>query len=71
MLRQFGKAVLVAEVAAVGSAYYVFHGLNTSAEYRKWMGEKAPFVLDGFCQAVTSLGFPLPPDVADRNKRTD
>jgi len=71
MLKSLGKAVIVAEVAAVGSAYYVFHQLNTSVEYRAWMGERAPFVLDSFCNAVTTLGFPLPPDVADRNKRSD
>jgi hypothetical protein len=71
MLGNFVKTIVVAEVVAVGTAYYNFHQLNTSVEYRAWVGQHAPFVLDQFCNAVTTLGFTLPLDVADRHKRDE
>lgn len=52
MLRRYGKAIVFAEVAAVGSAFYVFHRLNTSYEFRGSMSKKIPSLVRGF-SAVT------------------
>ena len=69
MLRTLLKAAVVAELGAVAGGYYVFHKLNTDAQFRGWAGDACPSCLDGFCSAVVGLGYPLPPDlVAFRQK---
>ena len=72
MLRNLLKAAVVAELGAVAGGYYVFHKLNTDAQFRGWAGDTCPSCLEGFCSAVVGLGYPLPPDlVAFRQKISD
>ena len=63
MLANLLKAAIVAELGAVAGGYYVFHRLNTDVEFRAWAGDTCPSCLDGFCIAVSSLGYALPPDL--------
>ena len=63
MLGNLLKAAVVAELGAVAGGYYVFHKLNTDVQFRGWVADTCPSCLDGFCTAVTSFGYPLPPDL--------
>lgn len=39
MLVNLLKGAVVAELAAAAGGYYLFHRLNTDAEFRGWVGD--------------------------------
>lgn len=65
MIARYGKAIVVAEVAAVGSAFYVFHRMNTSYEFRGMMSKKCPPLVRGFSAAT---GWKPEDDLAPRKQ---
>lgn len=50
------KALFVIELAAFSGAYYVWHRMNTSRDFRRTMHDNFPFILDGFYLAGEKLG---------------
>ncbi|XP_038073868.1 protein CEBPZOS-like [Patiria miniata] len=47
-LWRFSKYLIAAEVAAFGAAYYVWHKMNVSQDYRRHMHENYPYILELF-----------------------
>ena len=48
LFKKFGKTVLVLEAAAFVGSYMLFTDLNNSAESRRKMAERAPWLMDAF-----------------------
>ncbi|XP_015776683.1 PREDICTED: protein CEBPZOS-like [Acropora digitifera] len=51
------KAVAVGEVIIFLGSYRVWHQMNTSRDYRKWMSDKFPTILEGFYKAAEIGGY--------------
>lgn len=57
VLKTFLKAVAVGEVILFFGTYRVWHQMNTSREYRKWMSLNFPTILEGFYKTAEMGGY--------------
>ncbi|CAH3014354.1 unnamed protein product [Porites evermanni] len=55
--RKFVKAAIVGEVVLCLGAYRVWHQMNTSRDYRKWMNENYPSILEAFYKTAEIGGY--------------
>lgn len=51
------KAVAVGELFLFLGAYRVWHQMNTSRDYRKWMNDNYPAILEGFYKTAEMGGY--------------
>ncbi|XP_031561068.1 protein CEBPZOS-like [Actinia tenebrosa] len=51
------RAVIVGEVAAFLASFRVWHKMNTDQDYRKWMNNNYPSILEGFYTTAELGGF--------------
>ena len=50
------KGFIIFEVATLVGSYLVWKRLNTSQDFRYYMSQKAPFILEGYYQMGEQIG---------------
>ncbi|XP_058947007.1 protein CEBPZOS [Pocillopora verrucosa] len=55
--RKLLRAAIVGEVALLIGSYRVWHQMNTSRDYRKWMDDNYPAILEGFYRSAELGGY--------------
>lgn len=51
------KGIVLAEVVAVLGSFHVWRSMNSSQEYRKYMHDNYPKVLEGFYKSADLAGY--------------
>jgi len=55
--KRVAKAVVLGEMVLLLGAYRVWHQMNTSRDYRKWMKDTFPAILEGFYKTAEMGGY--------------
>ncbi|KAL9953097.1 hypothetical protein ACROYT_G040457 [Oculina patagonica] len=51
------KAAVVGEVVLILGSYRVWHKMNTDRDYRKWMNDSYPVILEAFYKTAELGGY--------------
>ncbi|XP_042637480.1 protein CEBPZOS [Orycteropus afer afer] len=56
LAKKIFKGVLVIELLGVFGAYFLFHKMNTSQDFRQTMNKKFPFILEVYYKSIEQSG---------------
>ncbi|XP_028018239.2 protein CEBPZOS isoform X1 [Balaenoptera acutorostrata] len=56
LAKKIFKGVLVAELAGIFGAYFLFKKMNTSQDFRQTMSKKFPFILEVYYKSIEHSG---------------
>ncbi|XP_075391438.1 protein CEBPZOS isoform X2 [Tenrec ecaudatus] len=56
LAKKIFRGVLVAEIAGVFGAYFLFNKMNTSQDFRQTMNKKFPFILEVYYKSIEQSG---------------
>ena len=51
------RGVILVELAAVLGTFRVWRSMNSSQEYRKWMHDTYPTILEGYYKTADATGY--------------